>query len=173
MACLPVGVQTKRGKKRHIMIKNYTSGVPIDRTVSKIEAVLVEAGASNITKDYGDCELKAICFTVIHPQDGTKVSIRLPANVEGVYASLSSAVKRPRKGTMAKLREQAGRTAWKLMQDWVEVQLSLIQMQQAEFLQVFLPYVWDGHQTFYSALKDGGFKVLSNGGFKMLTEGRR
>jgi hypothetical protein len=151
------------------MIKNYTSGVPIDRTVSKIESVLVEAGASNIMKDYAGGELKAICFTVVNPHDRTKVSIRLPANVDEVYAVLKSEVKRPRSGTLDKLKDQAGRTAWKLMQDWVEVQLSLIRMSQAEFLQVFLPYVWDGRQTFYSALKAGGFEALSDGGFKMLT----
>jgi hypothetical protein len=91
------------------------------------------------------------------------MTIRLPANPDGVYDMLRSKVKRPRSGTLQKLRDQATRTAWKLVQDWVEVQMSLIEMQQAEFLQVFLPYVWDGKKTFYSALKDQGFKMLTAG----------
>ena len=145
------------------MIKNYTSGVPVDRTVSKIEAVLVAGGASNIVKDYKDGVLDAICFMVVMPESGDRIAVRLPANVEAVYEAMRSGVKRPRRGTLGKLREQASRTAWKLMQDWVEVQLSLIRMRQAEFLQVFLPYVWNGKETFYGQLKGQGFKLLTGG----------
>jgi hypothetical protein len=145
------------------MIKNYTSGVPVDRTISKIEAVLVRGGATNIRKDYADGILVAICFSTVNPVNGQLISVRLPANALGVYDVLRHSIKRPRRGTLEKLREQANRTAWKLMQDWIEVQMSLIAMQQAEFLQVFLPYIWDGNKTFYTALKDSGFKMLTDG----------
>lgn len=145
------------------MIKNYTSGVPVDRTVSKIEAILVNCGASNIVKDYKENKLDAICFLVIMPNTGERIAVRLPANVDAVCDAMQSQIKRPRKGTLDKLREQAARTAWKLMQDWVEVQMSLIQMHQAEFLQVFLPYVWNGKTTFYNQLKEQGFKLLTDG----------
>jgi hypothetical protein len=50
-----------------------------------------------------------------------------------------------------------------LIQDWVEVQMAMIKMQQVEFIQIFLPYVWDGKQIFYEALKGNGFKLLSSG----------
>ena len=145
------------------MIKNYTSGVPVDRTVARIEQVLVQCGASNIMKDYEGGKLSAICFSVVQPNTGIRTAIRLPANVEAVYETMRKAVKKPRRGTMDKIRDQASRTAWKLMQDWVEVQLSLLSMNQAEFLQVFLPYVWDGKRTFYAALKESGFKMLTAG----------
>ncbi len=46
------------------------------------------------------------------------------------------------------------------MQDWLEVQLSMIAMRQADFVQVFLPYVWDGQRTYYQALKDSGFRAM-------------
>lgn len=143
------------------MLKNYTSGVPVDRTISRIESLLVTAGASNIVKDYKEGKLDAICFMVVMPDSGDKVSVRLPAKVEAVYATMKDAVKRPRRGTLEKLQDQASRTAWKLMQDWVEVQLSLIQMHQVEFLQVFLPYVWTGKSTFYDMLKGQNFKMLT------------
>jgi len=145
------------------MIKNYTSGVPVDRTLARIEAILVRGGATNIAKDYKDGTLNAVSFSVIVPTSGKRIAVRLPANADGVYDAMRAAVKRPRRGTLDKLRDQANRTAWKLMQDWIEVQMSLIEMHQAEFLQVFLPYVWDGRQTFYAALKDGGFKMLTEG----------
>ena len=38
-------------------------------------------------------------------------------------------------------REQAQRTAWKILQDWVEVQMSMIKLKQADPMQIFLPYV--------------------------------
>ena len=145
------------------MIKNYTSGVPVDRTLARIETALVKGGASAISKDYHDGQLVALCFSTINPAGGQRISVRLPANSEGVYNALRAACKRPRADTLAKLREQAGRTAWKLMQDWVEVQMSLIAMQQAEFLQVFMPYLWDGKQTLFAAFKTSGFKMLGDG----------
>lgn len=145
------------------MIKNYTSGVPVERTLMRIEEALVKGGAMNISKDYKDGALVAVCFAVLNPQSGQRLAVRLPVNADGVYQAMRSAIKRPRSGTLSKLQDQAIRTAWKLIQDWVEVQMSLIAMQQADFLQVFLPYVWDGKKTFYTALKDQGFKMLTAG----------
>lgn len=140
-------------------MKNYTSGVPIERTISRIEAVLVRAGAGNIIKDYAEGELSALSFT-LH-LDGTRlVPIKLPANIEQVEKVMAAAMKRPRRETLRRIKQQAARTAWRLMQDWVEIQLSLIEMKQAEAMQVFLPYVWDGRQTYYAALKGSGFKLL-------------
>lgn len=142
------------------MIKNYTSSVPVDRTLARIEAALVKGGATGIAKEYKDQDLTALSFSIVMPEPQGRMAIRLPANAEAVYQTMRAAVKRPRAGTLAKLKEQANRTAWKLMQDWVEVQCSLIEMHQAEFLQVFLPYVWNGKQTFFTALKANGFKQL-------------
>jgi len=142
-----------------VNLKNYTSSVPIDRTVSRIEQVLAQAGACGVMKDYEGGVLVALSFRVVLPT-GRTVAVRLPANHEAVYQSMKKEIIRPRSGTMEKLRDQAMRTSWKLMQDWVEVQLSLIRMQQVDFMQVFLPYVWDGKQTFYAALKSQNYLSL-------------
>ena len=142
-----------------MQLRNYTSGVPVDRTVSKIESMLAKAGASGISKEYDNGQLTSLSFRVKLP-NGNDVAIRLPANSKAVYASLRKEISRPRSGTLEKLQEQADRTSWKLMEDWVSVQLSLIAMQQVDFLQVFLPYVWDGKQTFYAALKASNYRAL-------------
>src|SRR5689334_5965918 len=140
-------------------IKNYTSGVPVNLTVAKIEQLLAEAGASGVNKDYEAGRLVALAFRIPTPS-GKTMTIRLPANSEAVYDTMKKSVLRPRNGTLERLKDQAQRTAWKLMQDWIQVQISLIQMQQADVMQVFLPYVWDGERTFYHMLKEGGFKQL-------------
>lgn len=141
-------------------LKNYTSGVPVSRTVGRIEELLASAGASSIQKTYSpEGRLDALIFSIAVPGRNS-VSVRLPVNHEGVYKTMRSEIKRPRTNTLNNLEDQALRTSWKLMQDWVEVQLSLIRMQQVDFLQVFLPYVWDGEQTFYTRLKSQNYNTL-------------
>lgn len=122
--------------------------------------MLAEAGASGIHKEYVNGALIALAFSINLPV-GRLMTIRLPANQSAVYLTMKKSILRPRKGTLDKLNEQAARTAWKLMQDWVEVQLSLIKMQQVDVLQVFLPYVWDGKRTFYESLKDHNYIALT------------
>lgn len=148
-----------RGQNRAVNLKNYTSDVPIERTISRIEQVLAKAGASGVSKEFNGGGVPVSMTFRIEMGHG-EVNIRLPANSEQVFEAMKKEVQRPRRGTYEKLKEQAGRTSWKLMQDWVEVQCSLIAMQQADVMQVFLPYVWDGKQTFYHALKDRQFKGL-------------
>lgn len=140
-------------------LKNYTSDVPVARTVSKIEEALAEFGASGIMKQYEDGQLRSLSFGVTLP-NGRKVSIRLPADADAAFDVMMKEVKKPQRGTALRIREQAARTAWKLQQDWVEVQLSLIKMQKADFIQVFLSYVWDGKTTFYDQLKAKNFLAL-------------
>lgn len=140
-------------------LKNYTSDVPVSRTVARIEEALAEFGATGIMKQYEEGNLTSLSFGVTLP-NGRKISIRLPADANAVFDSMMSEVRRPRSDTEKRIRDQAGRTAWKLQQDWVEVQLSLIKMQKVDFVQVFLSYVWDGKTTFYEQLKSKNFLAL-------------
>ena len=92
---------------------------------------------------------------------GEGYRVRLPVERKGIVSFLSQQYKRKiSASTKAKIEAQAGRTAWKLWQDWLEVQMSLIEMEQAEFVQIFLPYFWNGKQSYYDQLKEGGFKML-------------
>lgn len=140
-------------------LKNYTSNVPVDRTIARIEQLLASSGATGIIKDYAEGKLVALFFKISLPTR-RDITIRLPVNHQAVYQTMRKTVKRQHAGTLERIQEQALRTSWKLMQDWVEVQLSLIRIQQVDFMQVFLPYVWDGQQTFYAALKERDYRGL-------------
>ena len=140
-------------------MKNYTSEVAVEKTVARIEEALVRSGASNIMKEYVAGRVSGISFALPNPNGG-KAIIRLPANFDAVYDVLRKQVKRPNPHTQQRLQEQSERTAWKLMQDWVEVQLSLVEMRQAEPLEVFLPYIWNGQRSFYAHVKEAGFTAL-------------
>ncbi len=143
-------------------LKNYTSNVPVTTTIGRIEAVLIRVGVSGITKEYGpQGETCALTFHIALGE--TRVAIRLPANREAALNALwdDYKAKHPRgRMTRKDFAQQAERTAWKLMQDWCEVQLSLVSVRQAEVMEVFLPYIWDGRRTFFGALKENGFKQL-------------
>jgi len=159
-----------------IFLKNYTSEVPVHITIGRIEALLIRCGVSGIMKEYKGTSGKMVALTFKIDLDGQKpCTIRLPADEEAaltaLWAQYANGAKLSPDGQAVwgapnkrkkreDFRQQAERTAWKLMQDWVEVQLSLIQMKQADFMQVFLPYVWDGERTFYQALRSSGFKGL-------------
>ena len=67
---------------------------------------------------------------------------------------------RPQK-TKDDFSEQAARTAWAIQRDWVQVQMSLIKLKQADFVEVFMGFIYDGHQSYYDRLKSSGFKQLA------------
>jgi hypothetical protein len=66
-------------------------------------------------------------------------------------------------GTIAKIKEQSERTAWKLLSDWVDIQMSLIELDQVELIEVFMPYLYDvaKDQTFFEKMKAEGFAMLA------------
>ena len=158
-----------------LFLKNYTSEVPISETIAKIERVLIRCGVSGIMKDY-DTNGKVIALTFQITLPNSKPwTIRLPANVQKAWDALwldyADGDKLSEDGMRiwynsrkkkhkADFRDQAERTAWKIIQDWIEVQMSMIQMQQADFREVFLPYQWDGERTFYQRAVADGFKNL-------------
>jgi hypothetical protein len=138
-------------------IKNYTSAVPVERTVSRIEQMLATAGVARVAKDYKDGQLAALQFEMPLPT-GRQIMIRLPVDHAAVYRLLQKQF--PRCRDEAKLKAQAFRTSWKLMQEWLDIQFTLIHMQQLEPLQVFLPYVWDGKQTYYQHICGQNYNLL-------------
>ena len=143
------------------MIKNYTSTVPANRSVNNIENKLVAFGAMNILKLYTDKKLSGLCF--ILPVGNKEIPFKLPSRIDRVEITLKNLIKRPRPGTLEKISKQAERTAWKILSDWVDIQISLIELQQVDFLEVFLPYVYDPNKetTFYEKIKANNFKQLS------------
>ena len=144
-------------------LKNYTSTVSPMQSVARIEKCLVAIGASNISKTYDNGDLIGIVFQI--QDDAYPCVFKLPANVKAVEEQFMAQVKRPRKGTLAMVKQQAERTAWKLLLDWVEVQMSLVQISRRKVIEVFLPYVYNFNtdQTFYERLEAGGFKQLASG----------
>ena len=56
--------------------------------------------------------------------------------------------------------EQANRTAWRIIKEWIPAQMALIETEMVTVEEVFLPYMLTGKQTLYQALSNGDLKML-------------
>ena len=137
-------------------IKNYTSSIPVVIIVSRIEKYLISSGAKDILKNYNDAqELEAISFRIFrHNKD---FSFKLPANVYGVARVLYGIEYHKLNDNK---KQQAQRTAWKCVSDWTELQIAMVKMQQADIVEIFLPYLWIGNKSFFKGLSDTNFRLL-------------
>lgn len=131
------------------MILNYTTSVNSAKTVAQIQSILGTKGATHVSVDYRDGTAIAVTFGLNVAE--TIVNFRLPCNVDGV----SAAVKKQKPGSsLWRDRAQCERIAWRIVKDWVEAQLALVEANQAEIAEVFLPYAINGSgQTFFQAFK--------------------
>jgi len=145
------------------MIKNYTSTVPAFRSIGYIEQTLIDHGATSIVKVCENQKVKGINFFIT--VEGKSMPFHLPAKIEEIEKILKKQVKRPRENTLDKISDQAERTAWKLISDWIDIQMSFIDLGQAEVMEVFMPYYvvnLKTSQTLFEKIKSNGFAMLED-----------
>jgi hypothetical protein len=146
------------------MLKNYTSQVPSEKSIAMIEALLARKGATQTSKKY---DVKgnpvSLCFTVFIK--GVEVPFRLPARIDScrkVLVGQMAPRSRVRPDMVRKVEAQAARTAWKIVFDWVEAQMAMIDLAQVDLAEVFLPYAYDASRdlTLYETLRENNFRGL-------------
>ena len=139
---------------------NYTSKVPVSKTVSEVMQMLVKKGASHIMTEYdGNAQLAGLKWR-IDTQHGP-LSYSMPVNCQSVLQIMTRQRILPRDPD--RRWEQAQRTAWRILKDWIEAQMALLETGMAQMEEVFLPYMLTGDQTLYKTLAEGGFKALPSG----------
>lgn len=133
---------------------NYTTTITADKSVAEIQRILSRAGAKAILTEFdGDGEIAALSFQVAI--EGATRGFTLPANVEGVFKVLGEQKRRGKLNLPSSriTRDQARRVAWRILKDWVEAQMALIESNQVTLDQVFLPYLQVGHgRSLYQAM---------------------
>ena len=146
-------------KKNFMNLKNYTTEVPADRSIGHIEKLLVSFGALNIMKEYNQETNRCKAISFIIEVDGMKMPFRLPAETDKAFRWLRK--KKPQTSEKT-LREQSERIAWKLVHEWIHTQLSMIELEQAEKLQLLFPYLYDveAQKTYYDRVKENGYRAL-------------
>jgi hypothetical protein len=139
-------------------ISNYTTKIDWNKTIGEIQAILTAHDADKIMVTNENRLPVAISF--LYSVNGREISFTLPANYQGVLGAMKKDAKVPRKDCN---KEQALRVSWRILRDWVEAQMAMVEAEQAEMLQVFLPYaVLSSGQTVYEEAINNNILKLGN-----------
>ena len=140
---------------RTMSILNYTTKIKTSSSIAEISDMLVKRGASKIVTDYKDGEADALTFWM--EKEGSRMFFSLPCNWEGVLKSLVADKKVPK---ALKSEDQARRVGWRILKDWTEAQMTIIDAQMASVQEVFLPYLLtDSGTTLYNRVVRNGFNM--------------
>lgn len=128
------------------MLLNYTTKVPPEQTISEIQKMLSQHDVSAMMTEYDGPHVSAVSFQI--KKDGKPMGFRLPCNWKAVYAIFESNAgtrniyDANRKARIEEERkDQAIRTAWRIIHTWVKAQLALVEVNMVTVPQVFLPYI--------------------------------
>lgn len=116
-------------------ILNYTTQIDAAKTVAEITQILAKAGASDVATRYIEGRPVGIMFrtaTPFGPRDFV-----LPVLADKVQMVLHKQKVQPKLQSI----EQAERVAWRIVKDWIEAQLAIIQTEMVTLDQVMLPYM--------------------------------
>jgi len=118
---------------------NYSTTVPAAKTVGQIQGILAGHGARAVMMEYGDGgQITALAFQVEGPLG--PLSIKLPVDAKSTLRMLDKSGAQPRFCT----RDHAYRVAWRIIKDWVEAQMALLETEMVKMEQIFLPYIITG-----------------------------
>ena len=146
-------------------LKNYSSTVPADRSLQLIEKILIDLGASNISKSINENKkVDGIVFMIA--VNGIPTLFKLKARVDEVFKRMWKEVS-PRtahkKETKDRVIEQANRTGWKLAYDRILMDATDIELGNMELMELFLTRAYDmkNNKTLFEKIKETNFKLLS------------
>lgn len=123
-------------------------GVAKCDTLGGSQGALAKAGAQKIMVEYADCKPIGVTFALYREPFGLQ-GFTLPAAVDGTLRVFA-------KQKVKTDREQAERTAWRNVRDWVLAQMALIESCDVPIDEVFLPYLTSrSGQTLYQIYSSG------------------
>ncbi len=143
---------------------NYTTKIGAEQTISEIQKMLSLQGVSAMMTEYDGPHVSAVSFRLL--MDGKPVGFKLPCNWKAVYEIFTAKAgkrniwdaKREARVLDAR-KQQAIRTAWRIIFEWMRAQLALVDVNMVTVPQVFLPYaiMKDGRTLAEHVEKDPGF----------------
>jgi hypothetical protein len=140
-----------------VKLLNYTTEVAASRSIAQIQDKLALHGAHQILTEYGGSPPEVVALSFKIRTKFGELAFRLPANIAAVQTILRKQF--PRSNTW---QEKAPRIAWRIIKDWIEAQLALLQTGQVQLEQVFLAFVQDNTgRTLYDRMVDKKFSGLA------------
>lgn len=140
-------------------ILNYTTKISVEMTTAQIQKILIKAGADAVMCEFKNGKASSMTFRVTTAHG--PLHLKLPAQVDGVLKAMERDVEVKRSACTL---EQAARVAWRILKDWIEAQMAIIEAGMATLPQVFLPYAMtDDGGTVYERFEGGGILRLTGG----------
>ncbi len=118
---------------------NYTTTIDATKSASECIARLAAHGADAIGMTYENKKPAGLTFRTDTAHGSRQFS--LPVNVDGTQKALQKAYNRHQISRRYTERDQAERVAWRVLKDWLEAQLALIEAGVADMAEVMLPYL--------------------------------
>src|SRR5215471_2881523 len=115
---------------------NYTTKVPAATTVALITQLLVKAGARQVLTEYDNHQRPIALAFALDTNQGLR-RYHLPIEPASVQRVLVRQHVEPRYHTL----EHAERVAWRILKDWVEAQVAIIETEMVTLDEVMLPYM--------------------------------
>lgn len=136
-------------------ILNYTTTVDAFKTVSEIEYILVKHKAKSIMKHYDGESIIGLSFLIDNGYQ--QIPVRLPVKTDECLKVLKKE-KAAGKKNIKDTREQAERVAWRILKDWVEAQMALLDIEMVSFEEIFLSYIeTSSGKTVYQCMEEKKF----------------
>ena len=138
-------------------IKNYTTTIKAEKTITEIQQILAKHKAKAILTEYdNEGNVMALSFKV-ETKNGD-VGIRLPINTNKVLQVLKN--QRKNNSQVKDTKEQAIKTGWRNIKDWIDAQMALIETEMVTIDQIFLPYILNNNgQTLYEAFANNQLMI--------------
>ena len=139
-------------------ILNYTTTVDAFKTVSEIEYILVKHKAKSVMKQYEGERITGLSFLIDNGR--TMIPVRLPVKTEECLKVLKKEKANSQRSNIKATPEQAERVAWRILKDWIEAQMALLDIEMVRFEEIFLPYIeLPNNQTLFQALEQKEFML--------------
>lgn len=119
---------------------NYTTTIAADKSADQCLALLRQYGASRISVAYRKDKSPLGITFVIDTKWGER-AYEVVADYEGTREALLKAYRERRIDRRYSEPDQAARTAWRVIKDWLEANLAMIEAGLSKPEKVLLPYM--------------------------------
>jgi hypothetical protein len=131
-------------------ILNYTTAIDPLKTLGEVHVLLAKHGARQILTDYDEGMPCGVSFSL--KARGDEHGYHLPVNAAAVLRTLEALNEQGRMAPRYVSAQQAARVAWRIIKDWLEAQLAIVQTNMVALDEVFLPYLLVDGATLYNTL---------------------
>lgn len=151
-------------RDKKTLLKNYSTQIDAEKSIMEIEYLLTQYGCTDIWKRYEDGQVASINF-ILETSHG-KLPFKLPVRVEAIREMLRKQKQKGRATGITKKQadslEHARKVAWRVVKDWLESQLTLVEMEMVKLEEIMLPYIYDPNKekSLYEAFEEEGFEGL-------------